>query len=282
MCAVPPAASTVSRTAREARTSYRIAAPGSLRRIDSASSAVRKSPSTKRPVSSMKKQRSASPSQAMPSSAPVSPSLSMMKRRFSSSSGFGSWSGELAVRLPVGAHLLEREAVEQRPDHRAGHAVATVEHHLPGRDPARVDEGERVLAEGVAHVLGRDLPRPLRGRAGLAGGHDLAQLADARVAGERERAALHELRARVGRRVVRGGAHEPAVELARADRPVQLLGPDHPDVDHVAPSSAMPRAYSAAMLGAESRMSRPSPTVSSSTGVSWRSDSTRAKARPMR
>ena len=92
---------------------------------------------------------------------------------------------------------------------------------------------ERVLAEGVAHVLGRDLARLFRRRARLAGGHDVAQLADARVAREGERAALHELRARVGRGVVRGGAHQPAVELARPDGPVQLLRPDHPDVDHV-------------------------------------------------
>ena len=41
----------------------------------------------------MKKQRSASPSQAMPRSAPVSSTFLMMNSRFSGSSGFGSWSG---------------------------------------------------------------------------------------------------------------------------------------------------------------------------------------------
>ena len=41
----------------------------------------------------MKKQRSASPSQAMPRSAPDERTESMIRRRFSSSSGFGSWSG---------------------------------------------------------------------------------------------------------------------------------------------------------------------------------------------
>ena len=46
-------------------------APGACASSDSASSAVRKSPSTNAPVSSMKKQRSASPSQAMPRSAPL-------------------------------------------------------------------------------------------------------------------------------------------------------------------------------------------------------------------
>ena len=52
-----------------------------------------KSPSQNSPEPSMKKQRSASPSQAMPRSAPVERTRSMIIRRFSSSSGFGSWSG---------------------------------------------------------------------------------------------------------------------------------------------------------------------------------------------
>src|SRR5204863_527971 len=61
--------------------------------IDWARSAVRKSPSTNFPVSSMKKQRSASPSQAIPSSAPSDRTFFTMNVRFSGSSGFGSWSG---------------------------------------------------------------------------------------------------------------------------------------------------------------------------------------------
>ena len=52
-----------------------------------------KSPSQKLPSPSMKKQRSASPSQAIPRSAPLALTRSMIIRRFSSSSGFGSWSG---------------------------------------------------------------------------------------------------------------------------------------------------------------------------------------------
>ncbi len=52
-----------------------------------------KSPSQNSPLPSMKKQRSASPSQAIPRSAPVARTRSMIIRRFSSSSGFGSWSG---------------------------------------------------------------------------------------------------------------------------------------------------------------------------------------------
>ena len=53
----------------------------------------RKSPSTNSPSPSMKKQRSASPSHAMPRSAPSLRTFSITKRRFSGSSGLGSWSG---------------------------------------------------------------------------------------------------------------------------------------------------------------------------------------------
>ena len=70
--------------------SYRIVAPGYFLSIDSAISAVMKSPSTNSPVSSTKKHRSASPSQAMPSSAFCRLTSEMMNSRFSGRSGFGS------------------------------------------------------------------------------------------------------------------------------------------------------------------------------------------------
>ena len=70
-----------------------IVPPGSFSSIDSARRAVTKSPGTNSPVSSTKKQRSASPSKAMPRSARSFVTSETMKRRFSSSSGFGSWSG---------------------------------------------------------------------------------------------------------------------------------------------------------------------------------------------
>ena len=72
-----------------------IFAPGSFSSIDSASSAVTKSPGTNSPVSSTKKQRSASPSNATPRSAFSSSVLATMNSRFSGSSGFGSWFGKL-------------------------------------------------------------------------------------------------------------------------------------------------------------------------------------------
>ena len=62
---------------------------------------------------------------------------------------------------------------------------------------------------------------------------ELAQLTDARVAGEGQSAALDELHARVVRWIVGGRAHQAAVELARADGPVEHLRSDHPDVEYV-------------------------------------------------
>ncbi len=72
-----------------------IFAPGSFSRMLSASSAVTKSPGTNSPVSSTKKQRSASPSKATPSWAESSNTLATMNSRFSGSSGFGSWFGKV-------------------------------------------------------------------------------------------------------------------------------------------------------------------------------------------
>src|SRR5581483_10376917 len=70
-----------------------IFAPGSFSSTDCASSAVAKSPGTNSPVSSTKKQRSASPSNATPRSAPSDSVRDTMNSRFSGNSGFGSWFG---------------------------------------------------------------------------------------------------------------------------------------------------------------------------------------------
>src|SRR3954464_3759764 len=109
-----------------------MSAPGTFSSTDAASSAVRKSPGTNSPEPSMKKQRSASPSQAMPRSAPVSRTLAMMNSRFSGSSGLGSgggtgsWGGEPPVGDPWVLAQLEGDWREDRPDHRPRHAVPAV------------------------------------------------------------------------------------------------------------------------------------------------------------
>jgi hypothetical protein len=141
--------------------------------------------------------------------------------------------GELAVGLPVGRDQLERvESLQDWPDHRTGHAVATVEHHAQRADRRGIDERERARLElGVdVHLLdaaGRDVGR------GQAVDDERAHVADPGVARQRQRALAHELGARVGLRVVRGRAHQAAVELARPDEEVEHLGADHPGVQHV-------------------------------------------------
>jgi hypothetical protein len=91
-------------------------------------------------VSSMKKHRSASPSQAMPRSAPVSRTLSMISVRLCSSSGLGSPSGISPSGSQRSLTSSTGQAVEQRADHRAAHAVAAVDDDLQRLDVRRVDE----------------------------------------------------------------------------------------------------------------------------------------------
>jgi hypothetical protein len=140
---------------------------------------------------------------------------------------------KLPIRLPVGLHLLDREGVEQRPDHWAGHPVAAVNHHSHALNPLGVDVAERGLAEGVGDVFMANLARRVGRRPGLATGDDILQLADPGVARKHDRPALHELRPGVGLRIVRRCALEPAVQPSRPDGPVQHLRPDHPHVEYV-------------------------------------------------
>ena len=138
---------------------------------------------------------------------------------------------EVAVRRPVRLDQVERQLVQQRTDHRAAHAVAAVGDDLHPLDVRRVDELHRTLLEVRADV--DVLRRPAAGRIGHALLHHPADVLDARVAGQGDRTLAHQLRARVGGGVVRGGAHEPAVEAPGADEEVQHLGPDLADVQHV-------------------------------------------------
>ena len=139
--------------------------------------------------------------------------------------------GEVPVRRPVGLDEVQAQPRQQRAGHRAGHPVAAVDDDLQRVDVGVVDEGQR---RGLELRLQVD-------RLDTAGGRgDVSQtrldqapdVLDALVAAQRDRALLDELRAGVGLRVVRGGAHQPAIELARADQEVEDLGADLPGIDH--------------------------------------------------
>ena len=153
--ALPPARSTTSRTAREARTSYRIVAPGSLRR-------TRLGEQRGEEVAGHELARvvdeEAAVAVAVPGDAELGARLAhllddeaavLLEQRVR------LVVRELAVWLPVGRHLLDRQAVEQRTDHRARHAVAAVEH-----DPERPDRA-RNRSSG-ARPRGTPPPRPPR------------------------------------------------------------------------------------------------------------------------
>ena len=225
-----------------------MSAPGWASSTERASSAQRKSPSTNSPSPSMKKQRSASPSQAIPRSAPSLSTRSITKRRFSGSSGFGSWSGNSpSGSQQYGISSSAAQRLEDRSDHRPRHPVAAVEHDPQRPDRGRVDERERAAPELRADVDLLAAPR-LAVRLAHARDDERADVADAGVARQRERALAHELGPGVRLRVVRRRAHEPAVEPARADEEVEHLRPDHPGVEHVGALGQHPVAVARGQL----------------------------------
>ena len=120
-------------------------APGYFSRNASASSAVMKSPETNSPAPSMKKQRSASPSQAMPMSAFSATTRSTMSRRFSSMSGLASWFGKRAVDVEAQTRRPAGQALEQLRRHQPAHAAAGIEHDVERLDDRRIDERHHVL-----------------------------------------------------------------------------------------------------------------------------------------
>ena len=182
------------------------------------------------PCSSMKKQRSASPSHAIPRSAPVSRTSRMMNSRFFAQQRVGLVVGEVPVGRPVGLDQLESEITEDRPDHRPGHPVAAVDHDLERLDHVAVDEPGHVLVE---LVIDRDLlDAAAAGRVAQTASIVGADIADPGVARQRDRPALYELGAGVGLGVVGGGAHQASVEVARADQEIEHLGPDLAGIDH--------------------------------------------------
>ena len=112
--------------------------------------------------------------------------------------------GEITVRREVHLLQVERQLLEDRPDHRAAHAVAAIDDDLHRPDLFRIDEGERVSAELVPDV---DLLEGAAPGSVAEARLDLRlDVADPGVAGERQRSLADQLDAGVDLRVVRGGA----------------------------------------------------------------------------
>ena len=181
----------------------------------------------------MKKQRSASPSQAIPRSAPSRATLSMMNCRFSGSSGLGSWSGKSPSGVQYVSTRSSAEPLEQRADHRAGHAVAAVDDDLQRLDRSRVDE----LAARRAGTPRRCRPpRPSR-RPGGSPSPVLDHRGGCPGCRESPDSAIAP-RSTSFAPVYACGLCEavhirPPSRLARADEEVEHLGADLADVEHV-------------------------------------------------
>ena len=130
----------------------------------------------------MKKQRSASPSQAMPISARVArhPRDDVAAVLFDQRIGFVS--GEGAVDREAERVDLARQRLEEFGRDQAGHAAAGVEHDLEWLDDGRIDEAEHVLDVPIEdRPLGETAGRRGRRRNAIAGDH----VADIRNAARR-------------------------------------------------------------------------------------------------
>src|SRR5207247_1303667 len=122
-------------------------------------------------------------------------------------------SRELAVGLEVEAVLLDRKAVDDRPDHRTRHAVAAVEHDLHGADRLWIDEAEHMLLEGAVKVLARNLA-PGGGASEVAGLGFALDVRDAGVPRKRERSAAQQLEPGPGLGIVGRGHGHAAVQVS--------------------------------------------------------------------
>ena len=129
---------------------------------------------------------------------------------------------ERAVGLEVAALGLDRQAAEDRLDHRAGHAVGAVDHDVQRRDRRDVDDDEAACRRSpAARRAGRAR------RAGPAcevpGQRAVAHLVEPPVAAHGQTAAPHHLHAVVLLRIVRRGDDQAAVVAVLADGVIEHL-----------------------------------------------------------
>ena len=177
----------------------------------------------------MKKQRSASPSQAIPRSAPLSRTRSMISAPVLRQQRVGLVVGELAVGLEV--HLLEVEAEPAQVGPTIGPAMP-----LPPSTTTFIgltfagSMKESVWAR-YSSQTSTSSKRPAAGRVAEPGLDLAPHVADPGVARERQRPLADQLHPGVGLGVVGGGDHRAAVELARADQVIEHLGGDHAGVE---------------------------------------------------
>ena len=210
-------------------------APGCLSRNASASSAVTKSPDTNSPVPSMKKQRSASPSQAMPMSAFSATTALDDVAAVLLDQRVGLVVREAAVDLEAEPRRPAGQPLEQLRRDQPAHPAAGVEDDVERLDDRRIDERHHVLdVRRRARPSSSPAPRRRRRRRQRVAGNHVADVGDARVAAQRKRL----LAAPSSCRCTASGLCEAvicdaAVVAVARDGEVQHVGRDHPVVDDV-------------------------------------------------
>ena len=164
---------------------------------------------------------------------------------------------ERAVGLEEVRDGVDRDPLEDRREHDAAHPVRRVDHDPLPLDRLEVDERQHLVHEGRKDILLLDMSRGLS-RACRRGQGSVADVQQARVAADRQRAAAHDLHPRVLLRIVRRGHLDAAVEPEVTDREVEHLGADEPDVDRPRPPrTRRPRSPPAPSTATRRRMSRP-------------------------
>ena len=113
---------------------------------------------TNSPVSSMKKQRSASPSKPTPSSAFSSSTLPITNSRFSGQQRVRLVVREASVGLEEVGDGIDREPLEDGRQHRAGHPVRRVDHDAQRLTAVGVDEGQDLLDVAREDISSRTCP----------------------------------------------------------------------------------------------------------------------------
>ena len=193
-----------------------------------------KSPGTNSPLSSTKKQRSASPSYATPKAAPSS-----VVRAHDELAVLGQERVRLVVReRPVGLEVAADDLDLRQPlEHRAAASRRpSRSRRRPRSGAARSPRRRRTPSTRSTKPsqTSTGSTEPPRRAAPLAAHGAVADLERARTRSPTGSAPRRTIFIPVySRRVVRGRDHDPAVEAELAGREVDHLRPDHPEVGHV-------------------------------------------------
>ena len=150
----PPCSRITSGTAREQIRLCRIVAPGLVRSVAAASTAVVVEPDSPAPVSSTTNTRSASPSNARPRSKPPATTRARTSRWLAGCNGSAGWFGNVPSSSRVHHLELDRlQPLEHRRDDEPAHPVGGVGDHTQRPQRRLIDERHDVVDERGEQVL---------------------------------------------------------------------------------------------------------------------------------